>query len=424
MSVGMTNSIGWWRFDAYDVVGDTHIAPQPGAKIHYYNPIRESEAFWSGKTRKDNALPAYVALANVDLEDPWAIAEWCSEYGLLGILLHRTLSVGFWPRWSKRPPAAILLDDEESQLPDLPDRQATATQSIYQYQRGDYSGTRQFDAICDLQSGEHAGEPIHEDSLSRVSKSLAASDRYAFQQPHALITDPYTEKPHQVGIANGYAQFFPYTPGVTTWVGGQHEAARDLEREQYPIPFEEEFFTKYGEPISVFKQYAREIRNRIEFWRLVQDVKTEEELRSLVSENGWTNRKGHMWNGFLATLRTTSPTVRFRDSGQGLEWAIGWEVGSLYGMMHLMIMQDLIGKKSRIEKCNHESCARLFVTDHSLQRYCSSRCQKAAQTARYRRSLRIKALYGDGQSIETIAEKVDSDPDTVARLLNKKVNDR
>jgi hypothetical protein len=119
---------GWWRWTRYEI-RDGNIRPASGARLESYDP-RES---WlrtrpsaKSSNQKRTKEPPYQSLlrllgeleyrrpgdapldftpAQVDLllapftkESEAKLLEWCAQYGLLGILLHRTLQVTLAPR--------------------------------------------------------------------------------------------------------------------------------------------------------------------------------------------------------------------------------------------------------------------------------------------------------------------------------------
>src|ERR1035438_9429280 len=94
----------WFRFDRYEIKGG-YIRPAPGAKLSQYEPWRTFGAP-KGKIGIKQPYEPLLALAKLLDPDPsdvgsvraaenadHLILEWCSQNGLLGILLHRVEGV-------------------------------------------------------------------------------------------------------------------------------------------------------------------------------------------------------------------------------------------------------------------------------------------------------------------------------------------
>src|ERR1051325_5303729 len=87
----------WYRFDHYEIAGD-YIRPAPGATLSRYDPWQT----FRNPAGKEGVRQPYHSLLQLptfdDLEQPGLrlenadqarILEWCSQFGLLGMLLHR-----------------------------------------------------------------------------------------------------------------------------------------------------------------------------------------------------------------------------------------------------------------------------------------------------------------------------------------------
>ncbi|MGH9321810.1 MAG: hypothetical protein ACRD3V_18230, partial [Vicinamibacteria bacterium] len=64
-----------------------------------YRPFEDLKELW--RRGGDRDLVPYRELAALSLKSPEEIEEWCSRWGLLGILPHRTLKAYLWPRWER-----------------------------------------------------------------------------------------------------------------------------------------------------------------------------------------------------------------------------------------------------------------------------------------------------------------------------------
>ena len=92
----------WWRFDKYEIRGGA-LRPAPSTQLKAYDPWKR---YLRSRTRGQETLPPYAEFVNLRQslslgvqESEAAILEWCSRYGLPGMLLHQTRSVTLAPRW-------------------------------------------------------------------------------------------------------------------------------------------------------------------------------------------------------------------------------------------------------------------------------------------------------------------------------------
>ena len=99
----------WWRYSRY-TVNEGRLRPAPGAKLQSYDVW---DRYLSAQRDGRPGLSPYESLVRLvrDL-NPYAkpgygataehhqkIAEWCGEYGLLGLLPERALMIALAPRW-------------------------------------------------------------------------------------------------------------------------------------------------------------------------------------------------------------------------------------------------------------------------------------------------------------------------------------
>jgi len=85
----------WWKFDRYEIEAG-YIKPAVGSALARYAPW----SLYKSPHGKDPIQRPYHSLlglvgqkAELDHDSETAILDWCSEYGLLGVLLHRSESV-------------------------------------------------------------------------------------------------------------------------------------------------------------------------------------------------------------------------------------------------------------------------------------------------------------------------------------------
>lgn len=257
----------WWRFDQYEVVGGTHIAPAEDAKLICYDPFEAHEEMWGGRGRGDE--PAYLKLARLDPIDVEELLDWCSEYGLLGVLPHRTRAVHFWPVWGQARQGGAIgsqgtgFDDSgpSGQHFDAEGAHGSgpvAEQQVYRWGQGggwdtvsapvsrpeesrsregsevnvEERGDRNGERFRDL-GGEKADAPVESSGPQEGTRlrpgAVARVQGWAFWQypplrrPSAQIRRLNGASLEEVSFAEGYAQFFPRRPCVTDWVAGHYD---------------------------------------------------------------------------------------------------------------------------------------------------------------------------------------------------------
>jgi hypothetical protein len=104
-------SARWWRFTKYEIRNDT-ILPVPEAKGEWYNPW---EAFYDaregrhqspdGKRMMESPYGELFSLEQSNCDplryDAASILNWCSRFGLLGLLPHCATVITLPARWAK-----------------------------------------------------------------------------------------------------------------------------------------------------------------------------------------------------------------------------------------------------------------------------------------------------------------------------------
>ena len=127
----------WWRFSRYEL-RDGRIGPSPGARLEEFDPWAAFRRARSASKREDPPYRSLLVLAQelklspsgqvrigaiplppdgqmsgfavepaltLTPESETKLLAWCSEYGLLGVLPHRSQMVALAPRWM---PIALL----------------------------------------------------------------------------------------------------------------------------------------------------------------------------------------------------------------------------------------------------------------------------------------------------------------------------
>src|ERR1039457_6984167 len=94
----------WYRFDRYEIKGG-YICPAPNAKLEPYEPWRNFRSLSGKEAIKQPYEPLLHLAQEIDLDYSahWPgkllrggeekVVEWCSQYGLLGTLLHRVETI-------------------------------------------------------------------------------------------------------------------------------------------------------------------------------------------------------------------------------------------------------------------------------------------------------------------------------------------
>ena len=105
----------WWRWSKYEV-RDGYVRRAAGATLDPYLPL-DQHGSERGRRGREQA-PFYASLIELsdnlshgvsgepDAESNAAIANWCNQHGLLGVLLHQVQEVRFAPRWKRAQPAS------------------------------------------------------------------------------------------------------------------------------------------------------------------------------------------------------------------------------------------------------------------------------------------------------------------------------
>lgn len=438
---------GWWLFEEYELLpsgkSPTHVAPLRGSKLLPYDPFEAHDKYWGGRSRLDGQ-PPYLELANLDLDDPTEILGWCSRYGLLGILPHRTLEARFWPRWQPLgwgdeplpegrlaprqvryerrvtwreyapQPAVMVNADRPAVVSDIGLAYGVQSGKLY------VSPPPEFETRIDPHpihkreyteeaTGRQAGQTLTAEELKRVSESVV--DDYSRPSPAGVhIFNTLSGTTEELGLVEGYAQFFPYRDGVCDWVRWRNrtavfeagvvdretgeQIAENLARQDYPAPLSKDFLQEYGEPIALFRRYAGFVRGAVDVWQRLRDAQTLAEVEALRSRYGLLRdeRGGVHFDRFQLTLASVHPTARPKaGDGGGVQWSHAWHYPSLFAALLLMVYQDIPFHGRTIKLCAKAGCVRTFVTDRADQLYCSQRCKWAAKQARYRETLKAES---------------------------------
>jgi hypothetical protein len=344
----------WWRFDKYEIRSGT-IRPAVGAKLEVYDPWK---VFLRSRTRGDERPPPYARFINLRQslalglsQSEAAILQWCSEFGLLGILLHETRSVTLAPRWIP------LAEDTPVLLPG---------QLQYVRTNGGWAARR---AIFRPQSVDHSlsgpdlqGAPVPE---SEAPEAWARTG--ILRQP---LRSP--ENRHE-RLQETWSKFFPDVP----------EAEGEIH--QYPMPLSSEFWRHYAEPYGEF----------LDGLQCLAEV--QEELDHHSTEPAGVDSAKHVSRGVALMDTLLAPTsVTLVPKADGT-FSQEWVCGSLLSALAMMAVQDRTENR-RVRDCAAR-CGRLFISQHPAALYCSDAC-------RWKMQKRVHRLRG----VEKLAAQHPSSP--------------
>ena len=356
----------WWRFDRYAIRRGI-IGPAPGARLSLYDP-------WVDAYRDDRADPPYRAL--LDLAKPVAgqnrnraIESWCSQNGLLGILLQRVHVVTLAARWERPLPTQTLSAEEKESL-----RAALAHLGITRSQgRRPGKGQpllpvlRQYVRI----PGGWAtivSEDVKVPAVRVPPETLLGDPVTAAQRPPEWpLPGLVAQDTDGVPATEAFSDFARFFPSVQR---------RSAELFQYPAPTSRQFWDIYAEPVDDFVAAVRQLARAIRWCRLPRSTGSDSEKQL------WEARSAlHTLRGLLAP----SCLVPIVDANQVLH--LRWHAPSLLGTLAIMATQDLVAK--RLIGC--AACGTPILSAAPGTKFCSERCQHRVQ----KRAQRQRRRAGD-----------------------------
>ena len=417
ISAGRKPLVGaWWRASAYEIRSG-FIRPCRGATFHEYNPW---ELFNDEKQKRGRSKSPYQSL--ISLVQKWIpdakrelgasdgglglrdrelrlrtdrgfgqeVLEWCSQHGLLGILLASAHSVVLAPRWL---PSLTITKDE-------PDGVLTPQTVRFTRTNGGWTGQ-----TYGLFLGPHSLRQPYRSKLNGrpVPKDMWPSD---FPQPHALL-DSFVGVPgnwQEQPLSESWGLFFPDVP------------KRNRESYKYPRPGTIEFYESYAEPWTVFVAKANELLTVHEallaaklMWQCAKTSADKEnffeafcKLSEILWRQGRRDAEAEVasW-GFIRSrldeqgckvlfdlylslrqitslVASVSPALVLDKEGLCQRW----QMDSLVSALAMMMLQDLIGE-SIVRRCPVDGS--LFsVRSAYWTQYCSKRCAEIAKKRRKR----------------------------------------
>ncbi len=328
---------GWWRFGRYEMSGG-YIRPARDARLDGYDPW---SLYRGTRQRGYEWVPPYGDFVNLRSElskADWEkrVLDWCSRYGLPGVLLHQTLAVTLAPRWTSVPGMEPYLVPEQDEFV------RTSTGWSIKHNRF-MTITTESKRKSQKLEGTLVARDVAPDAWARVGvvrQELRSGD---------LAREP---------LRDTWWKYFPEVP--------EDEA----ETFRYPAPLSEAFWRSYAEPYAAFLDSMQLMANAL--WDL--------EHHQPIALSSRVDRS-HVADGrrlLHALLAPASPTiVAARDGSFSQQWVCG----SLLSAFAMMALQDLT-EGQRVRRCS--ACERLFVSQHPAALYCSGQCRWKIQKRRQR----------------------------------------
>lgn len=391
----------WWRYTAYEVRAG-FIRPCRGATIQEYDPW---ELFNEARYARGRRQTPYHTLINLvkraaqwkngeydfrpDRRWEQEVGDWCSRYGLLGLLLAATRSLTLAPRWGR----SLSFD------PDKPEGEAVEVLTPQAFRFNRING-RWATQLYGRLLGRHSLHRPYSKKLEGkpVPKHLWPAE---FQQPSAFL-ESMTGFPgqwYEEPISKTWACFFPDVP------------KREREVHSYAKPGTVEFWKSYAEPVKVFWTKGMELAKihgafrRVKskwqeggrsmdrfysaFCRMSELFGREGEHDFTAEQADWdfiasrTNKQDlsdlgdiylslHRFSNLVASVR---PALNLEKDG----FRQRWQAESLLGALSMMMLQDFTGDLISRE-CPMDGNVFSVQGEH-WTKYCSPKC---AETGRKR----------------------------------------
>jgi hypothetical protein len=338
----------WWRFSSYELWG-TYIRPTPGASLEAYDPwpSRPSEDADEGPVPKERPQPIYQSLLQLYEEvraTPYLgatlnegggrkLLDWCSRYGLLGLLPHETLSVTMPARWEA-------LDTNESVL-------VPVVRRFLRMPAGWSERTTRFLSLTQPRGDREVGAPLNQEEYDA-----------SIERPRVLRQDLRADDVDIETDVTSWTRFFPRV-----------DRAEQLPF-SYHVPLTDEFWSAYSEPRRDFLQAAAALSRFVEgLKRIAEDRHASEDDEALIDD------------AIDLLPRLLGPVAPALIRDQAGRPALGWLCGSLLSAFAIMALQDIV--EGRLpQRC--EVCRRYFVSRSHKAIYCSEKCRQTANKRAYR----------------------------------------
>ena len=244
-----------------------------------------------------------------------ALENWCSRWGLLGVLPNRVQSMVVRARSSNE-----LLRDAR-----FVDGVSDPSPGVFSYQVTNGEWTL-WDGV---------GSARHRDT-SASSTAVEPMEPQAFEPSH------YGSNFRS--LKDAVWPFFPCVP------------ESDAVTYEYPAPLSREFWKQYAEPVDKFFYTAELLRDAVYG---ISPVMVEAQHKA----------QGRARTSRMNALFLSPIGQQLADDGQAL--TIKWNFPSLVSSLAMMAVQDAMGG-CRLLRC--AECSSVFVTDAYQATYCSQRC--------------------------------------------------
>lgn len=404
----------WVRYSAYEIRGGC-VRPAVGAVAQVYDPWKEYR-----DQRDLGRAPPYRALldlaplvrrgARLDLrpEAEPAVIDFCSRYGLLGVLPHRASLVRLAPRWSAPPLPPTDLDEALAAL-GLQRDQLTLQM--------EFNGRAAFVA---LEEGPGIVFPLHHDPslpvpiareyqrtplgwvrLVREFEIPAGTKPSGVGAPVDLQAFPDAAKPYvlvqrrwKIGFVRedldwNWVLFFPDV-GVGDW-----------QTYDYPCPLSDDFWAQYGEPRDEFASAVDA------FAKAVDGLLSPHSSGAQFPD---TDPRSPVY-GIHSLLEPLSPSLMPVSGGSSRQFY--WETPSLLAAFALMAAND--ATLGMLRRC--QSCGEIFSPADDRLSYCSERCQNRQRKREQRLHQKADELRRRGSSIPQIARQLGREEAEISEWL-------
>ena len=337
---------GWWRFSEYqfrDSPKAAHVASGLRDYFRYIRPAPNATLtrFQIGIGQQDDGEEIDVSsIVNLDLNSDAGILEWCAKYGLLGVLPEQA--------------SLIRLPARYEVPPGMPDsRTLLRTQVVYTKVNIGWKGVDKISVglespKLELEPGETAEKYVEPEGLPA---SLEAS----VLTTSALFSEEIIER----GLAEGLSMYFPDV------------ADDDRLNYDYPMPLSDRFWFEYGESLGSFRNAVTQFRTML---GRLEDIWTLESAPDEAMRNLFLGRNQ------LHAISSARSALGLGDDGYERRWAFS----SLLAMFAQAVEIKLVGSET-VRQCKRPRCRRLFMSPVKSKRYCSERCRRIEEQARFRR---------------------------------------
>lgn len=344
----------WWRYERYEV-RDGFVRPAPGARGAPYDPWTDylaARSGWGGgggKAPYESLLeltwsfrllpPRGGERARLAPESEVAVATWCGEHGLLGLLPHQYEVAFLAPRWGEAAPGLASVAG-----PVVPVRRSYTWEATG-WQPDDEQWWRTKTPALE-QEPKQVGQLVPEELWPEHWGRPTALGRSFGRGAWGMLP-----------LGSAWGRYFPNVPSPDrdTWT--------------YPQPLSEAFWAAYAEPIDEFVEVAALFSDTL--LGLDDDLGQGEQALDFVGRQFAAGR------AFYSLVAGVHPALVSSDDG----YVRAWRTKSLLSSFAMMVYLDLTNGK-RVIRC--EVCDKPFVSGAYQARYCSDRCRNTALKRAYR----------------------------------------